>query len=44
MNMSVTSEAIIFLENNEVSREILYPEFEALLDHVVGIDEYKNTS
>jgi hypothetical protein len=44
MNMSVTSEAIIFLEDNGVAREILYPEFEALLDHVVGIDEYKNTS
>ncbi len=44
MNMGVTNEAIIFLDGNRVAREILYPEFEAILDHVVGIDEYKNRS
>lgn len=44
MTMGTTSEAIIFLDGNRVAREILYPEFEAILDHVVGIEEYKNRS
>lgn len=44
MNMGVTRDAIIFLDGNRVAREILYPEFEAILDHVVGIDEYKSRS
>jgi hypothetical protein len=44
MNMGVTNEAIIFLDGNRVAREILYPEFEAILDHVVGIEEYRSKS
>lgn len=43
MNMGVTRDAIMFLDDNTVVKEMLYPEFEAVLDHVVGIDDFKNT-
>lgn len=36
----MTTEAIIFFGDHQVIKEMLYPEFEAILDHVVGIPEF----
>ena len=36
----MTTEAIIFFADNHVIKEMLYPEFEAVLDRVVGISEF----
>ncbi|WP_339669674.1 hypothetical protein [Dasania marina] len=36
----MTTEAIIFFADNHVTKEMLYPEFEAVLDRVVGISEF----
>lgn len=36
----MTTEAIIFFADNHVIKEMLYPEFEAILDRVVGISEF----
>ncbi|MGK0442460.1 MAG: hypothetical protein ACJA0N_002271 [Pseudohongiellaceae bacterium] len=36
----MTTEAIIFFGDPGVIKEMLYPEFEAILDHVVGIPEF----
>jgi hypothetical protein len=44
MALGVSSDAIVFLDDNTVVKEMLYPEFEAILDNVVGIDEFKNSN
>ena len=44
MSVGVTRDAIAFLDGNIVVKEMLYPEFEAILDNVVGIEEFKNSS
>ena len=36
----MNTEAIIFFGDDNVIKEMLYPEFEAILDHVVGIPEF----
>jgi len=36
------AEAIFFLDNGHVIKEMLYVEFEAILDNVVGIPEFKD--
>lgn len=36
------AEAIFFFDNSSVIKEMLYVEFEAILDNVVGIPEFKN--
>lgn len=38
----MVTEAIIFFGENNTVKEMLYPEFEAILDHVVGIGEFAN--
>ena len=40
----MNTEAIIFFGDNNVIKEMLYPEFEAILDHVVGIPEFAGQS
>lgn len=42
MNLGVMSDAIFFVDRGVIAKEILYPEFEAILDHVVGLDDYKS--
>jgi hypothetical protein len=37
----VLSEAIMFFDDGNIVKEMLYPEFEAMLDHVVGVDDFK---
>ncbi|ARN75951.1 hypothetical protein [Oceanicoccus sagamiensis] len=46
MNQGISSDAVVFLEDNGtiVVKEMLYPEFEAILDHVVGIEEFKSST
>lgn len=41
MKPGVTSDAIAFFCGNDVVKEMLYPEFQAILDHVVGLPEFK---
>lgn len=41
MAPGISTEAIMFFDDGEVVKEMLYPEFEAILDHVVGINEFK---
>ena len=38
-----SNEAVVFMDGPAVAKEMLYPEFEAILDHVVAIDEFKAT-
>ncbi|MFA7554211.1 MAG: hypothetical protein WCY88_08170 [Spongiibacteraceae bacterium] len=42
MSVGTNKEAIVFVDNNRVIKEILYPEFEAVLDHVVGLSDLKS--
>lgn len=42
MAVGFSSEAIMFFNDGDVVKEMLYPEFEAILDHVVGIAEFEN--
>lgn len=42
MNTGVSHEAVAFLDGNIVVKEMLYPEFEAVLDHVVAIHDFKD--
>ncbi|ROS01315.1 hypothetical protein EDC56_1744 [Sinobacterium caligoides] len=35
-----STEAVLFVQNNRVVKEMFYPEFEAVLDHVVGLSDY----
>ncbi len=35
-----TREAVFFFEGGLVTKEMLYPEFEAVLDHVVGVPDF----
>lgn len=41
---SITSEAILFFDDGSIVKEMLYMEFEALLDQVVGVEEFKHQS
>ncbi len=41
MKKSVNSDAVMFFDNGDVVKEMLYPEFEAILDHVVAIEDFK---
>lgn len=41
MDAVKNTQAVIFLGDNDVVKEMLYPEFEAILDRVVGIDAFK---
>lgn len=41
MSVGITSDAVVFFEDNKVVKELLYPEFEAILDQVVGVGEFK---
>jgi hypothetical protein len=36
------TEAVLFIEDNRVSKEMLFPEFESVLDQVVGLNDCKN--
>lgn len=40
MSSGVSNDAIIFFDDNRIVKEMLYPEFEAILDNVVGIAEF----
>jgi hypothetical protein len=42
MNTGVSYDAVAFFDGNILVKEMLYPEFEAILDHVVGIHEFRN--
>ena len=42
MAIGISSEAIMFFSDGRVVKEMLYPEFEAILDHVVGIAEFED--
>lgn len=44
MSMGITTDAIMFFDNGDVVKEILYPEFQAVLDNVVGLSDFKNQS
>ena len=35
-----SNEAIVFFEDGDVSKEMTYSEFEAILDGVVGMDDF----
>jgi hypothetical protein len=41
MNAGIISDGVMFFDDNKVVKEMLYPEFEAILDHVVAIDDFK---
>ena len=41
MNEGISNEAVMFFDNHMIVKEMLYPEFEAILDQVVGISEFK---
>lgn len=40
MAIGYTTEAIMFFDDGDIVKEMLYPEFEAILDHVVGIPDF----
>lgn len=41
-NKAITHNAVIFFDsNNTVAKEMLYTEFEAVLDHIVGVPEFE---
>lgn len=40
MSSGVSNDAIVFFDDNRIAKEMLYPEFEAILDNVVGIAEF----
>lgn len=40
MSSGVSNDAILFFDDNRVAKEMLYPEFDAILDNVVGIAEF----
>ena len=42
MNTGVSYDAVAFFDGNIIVKEMLYPEFEAILDHVVGIHDFRN--
>ncbi len=42
MAFDITTDAVMFFDDGEVVKEMLYPEFEAILDHVVAIAEFEN--
>ncbi|MBN4055107.1 hypothetical protein JYU12_00025 [bacterium AH-315-K03] len=40
MDSGIITDSVMFFDSNIVVKEMLYPEFEAILDHVVGIQEF----
>jgi hypothetical protein len=42
MDSGIVTDAVMFFDNNIVVKEMLYLEFEAILDHVVGIQEFSD--
>lgn len=40
MAIGITTEAIMFFDDGDIVKEMLYPEFEAILDHVVGVSDF----
>lgn len=44
MSSGINHDAIVFFDGNIIAKEMLYPEFEAILDHVVAIHEFKSTT
>ena len=44
MSSGINHDAIVFFDGNIIAKEMLYPEFEAILDHVVAIHEFKATT
>lgn len=42
MAIGISSEAIMFFNDGDVVKEMLYPEFEAILDQVVGMREFES--
>ncbi|MFT7128887.1 MAG: hypothetical protein ACI89U_000995, partial [Gammaproteobacteria bacterium] len=43
MKKLVNNDAVMFFADGDVVKEMLYPEFEAILDHVVAIEDFKGT-
>ena len=43
MKKLVDNDAVMFFADGAVVKEMLYPEFEAILDHVVAIEDFKGT-
>jgi hypothetical protein len=39
-----TLEAVVFFSEDVISRELLYPEFEAILDGFIPVPDFKGTS
>ena len=44
MSDGITTDSVMFFDNGKLVKEILYPEFEAILDNVVGLNDFKNRS
>lgn len=42
MAIGISTAAILFFNDGEVVKEMLYPEFEAILDQVVGVSDFEN--
>ena len=42
MDSGIITDSVVFFDNNIIVKEMLYPEFEAILDHVVAIPEYSD--
>lgn len=40
MAIGISTEAIMFYDDGDIVKEMLYPEFEAILDHVVGVSDF----
>jgi hypothetical protein len=39
---AITNNAVVFFDsNNSVAKEMLYTEFEAVLDHIVGVPDFE---
>ncbi|MEE8057557.1 MAG: hypothetical protein V3T17_06950 [Pseudomonadales bacterium] len=42
MTVGITTDAVMFFDKGKLVKEMLYPEFEAILDNVIGLNEFKN--
>ena len=40
LDSAYSNEAVVFFEDGAVSKEMTYSEFEAILDGVVGMDDF----
>lgn len=41
MTTGISTEAIMFFDEGDIVKEMLYPEFEAILDNVVGVSDFQ---